>query len=318
MMMSIPLLVSATLLIHPLAPVVSRPESSKQHAMGTDDTRAHSADTLFQPEDTSLYREWARRAAENEKRYTQSYIRDRRDLEERILRGDIRDFMVEDYVLQLQVLGDEARIVDLCCRMSTVGRTCGEARKRLFKMAKGDLLEAKQYNEVLRVAGDIQTGYDKLIEKYQGSPENDKNWCELRYKGDCASEFHDAFAYFEALAGTDRRMDAVILAEKLIRTRIDPADLMAQSKYTIWKLPEDISTAGVLSQLIVSAERAGDATLYDALDALARSRQTESDLDAFREDVLGPQADEAKRRVSSSVFTDARKAKDEGNRRNRR
>ncbi len=263
------------------------------------------ADSMIQPEDTPIYRIWRRRADDNERRYTASYLRDRRELEERILRGDILEFMVEDYVLQLQVLGDEARIVELCCRMSSAGRQCGEARKRLFKMAKGDLLDAKQYKEVLRVAGDVQSGYDKLIEKYNGNPERDRNWCELRYKGDCASEFHDAFAYFEALAGTDRRMDAVILSEKLIRTRIDPSDLMAQSRYTIWKLPSDISTAGVISQLIVCADRAGDATLHDALDTLAKGKQTEADLDAFREDVLGAQAVEAKRRAATSVFADS-------------
>lgn len=260
---------------------------------------------FYQPEDTAQYREWARRAADNERRYTRSYLRNRRSLEAMILRGEIRDFLVEDYVLQLQVLGDEARIVDLCCRMSSAGPKCREARKRLFKMAKGDLLAARQYQEVLRVAGDVQAGYDKLIEKYNGSPERAQNWCELRYRGDCATEFHDAFAYFEALAGTDQRMDAVVLSEKLIRTRIDPADLMAQSRYTIWELPEDITTSGVLSQLIVSADRAGDADLRDALDTLARSRQTEADLDAFREDVLGPDAPEAKRRVASSVFADS-------------
>lgn len=264
--------------------------------------RVHTG-TYYLPEDTPLYRSWAERAATNEKRYTESYLRERRDLEARFLRGEIRDFMVEDYVLQLQVLGDEARIVDLCCRMSSAGPRCREARKRLFKIAKTDLLMARQYKEVLRIAGDIEAGYDKLIEKYDGHPDHDQNWCELRYKGDCSSEFHDAFAYFEALVGTDRRMDAVVLAEKLIRTRIDPADLVPSSKYTIWELPDDISTTGAILQLIVSAERAGDPDFSEALTTLANSKQTEADMDTFREDVLGAGAAEAKRRIINSAFT---------------
>lgn len=272
------------------------------NATATDDG-AFEAEPNFLPEDTALYREWAERAAANERRYTASYRRDRRILEARILRGDIRKFMVEDYVLQLQVLGDEARIIDLCCRMSAAGSRAVEARKRLFKMAKGDLLAARQYLEVLRVAGDANAEYDKLIKKYNGNLVRSENWCELQYKGDCSSEFHDAFAYFEALVGTHRRIDAVVLGEKLLRTQIDPADLMPQSKYTNWELPEDISTAGVISQLIMSADRADDADMRDALVALARSPQTEADLDAFREDILGTSAETARRRVMESAFT---------------
>lgn len=257
------------------------------------------------PEDTSVYLEWARRADENEARYTLSYRRDRRALEARILRGDIREFMVEDYVLQLQVLGDEARIVELCCRMSAAGPKAHEARKRLFKIAKSDLLVARQYREILRIAGNVQDEYDRLIVKYQAEPVRKENWCELRYKGDCSTEFHDAFAYFEALIGTEQRFEAVVLAEKLIRTQIDPADLMPKSRYTVWELPDDISTSGAIAQLIECAERANDADVRDALVELARGRRTEGDLDAFREAVLGDDAVAAKRKVYASAFVSA-------------
>ena len=260
------------------------------------------ASRAFLPEDTAQYREWAERARDNDRRYVASYKRDRNVIESRILRGETRMFMVEDYVLQMEVLGDEARVIDLCCRMWANAPKNAEAQERLFKIAKILLLEARQYEETLRMAGDVHTEYDKLIQKYNAEPVRKQNWCELQYKGDCSSEFHDAFAYFEALVGTERRMDAVILGEKLLRSNIRYGDLTPQSRYTQWEIPEDLENDPVISQLVRAATRAGDDDMRDALIALARSPQTEADLDAFREDILGADAGVAKRRVAESAF----------------
>ncbi|MCB9852046.1 MAG: hypothetical protein H6819_03040 [Phycisphaerales bacterium] len=284
------------------APPQPAPRVVADNSATIEADRPMKSESMFLPEDTPLYREWAQRAADNDRRYVSSYRRDRGIIESRILRGDTRMFMVEDYVLQMEVLGDEARVIDLCCRMWTMSPKNAEAQERLFKIAKGCLLEARQYTEVLRMAGDVHSEYDKLIRKYNAEPDRKQNWCELQYKGDCSSEFHDAFAYFEALVGTDRRMDAVILGEKLLRSNIRYSDLTPQSRYTQWEIPEDLWDDPIISQLVYCATRAGDADMQDALIALARSPQTEADLDAFREDLLGTDAEIAKRRVAQAAF----------------
>jgi len=289
------------------------PESSDQHAntMTVDDTpNANNAAydlsnaTIHVPEPTATYRDWQQRTRRHDLIYTDVYKRSRRADEAAILRGDTRRWLIEDYVLQLRVLGDEARYIDLLCRLSPTDPDVQEARLRLFKIVKEDLLEARQYQIVLRMAGNVQDGYDKLIAKYNRPEIGERaiNWCELNFKGDCASEFHDSFAFFEALVATNQREEAVVLAEKIIRTRIDVHDLLPMSRYTVWDLPDDLSTNGVLAELKRSANRAGDPTFADALEALSDSGQTESDLDAFREALLGDGAEKAKRRVEAAIF----------------
>lgn len=270
-----------------------------------DETRGATANSfVFTPEPTEKYRRWRKRSRRHDAIYTDVYQRSRRIDEAAILRGETRTWLIEDYVLQLRVLGDQARYIDLLCRMSPNDARLQEARLRLFKIVKEDLLEARQYQLVLRMAGNVQDGYDKLIAKYNRSDVGERaiNWCELNFTGDCASEFHDSFAFFEALVATNQRLEAVVLAEKIIRTRINVSDLLPASRYTVWDLPEDLSTNGVLAELKRSATRAGDPTFVDALEALAGSQQTEGDLDAFREALLGVEAERAKRRVESSVF----------------
>jgi len=260
--------------------------------------------SIHAPEATTTYRDWQQRTRHHDLIYTDIYKRSRRADEAAILRGDTRRWLIEDYVLQLRVLGDEARYIDLLCRLSPTDPEVQEARLRLFKIVKEDLLEARQYQVVLRMAGNVQDGYDKLIAKYNRPEIGERpiNWCELNFKGDCASEFHDSFAFFEALVATNQREEAVVLAEKIIRTRIDVHDLLPMSRYTVWDLPDDLSTNGVLAELKRSASRAGDPTFADALEALADSGQTESDLDAFREALLGDGAENAKRRVEAAIF----------------
>ncbi|HPF38498.1 MAG TPA: hypothetical protein P5081_14425 [Phycisphaerae bacterium] len=302
------LLISISLVLAGAEPGAT-PQRSTTPAPATDAATTAAAPSAatpssraYLPEDTTRYREWTERARDNDRRYVASYKRDRGVIESRILRGETRKYMVEDYVLQMEVLGDEARVVDLCCRMWMNAPKNAEAQERLFKIAKILLLEARQYEETLRMAGDVHTEYDKLIQKYNAEPVRRENWCELQYKGDCSSEFHDAFAYFEALVGTERRMDAVILGEKLLRSNIQYGDLTPQSRYTQWAIPEDLENDPVISQLVRAAARAGDDDIRDALIALARSPQTEADLDTFREDVLGANAAIAKRRVAESAF----------------
>ncbi len=257
--------------------------------MTVDSARSANDNAIHAPEPTNTYRTWHERTRRHDLIYTDIYKRSRRADEAAILRGDTRMWLIEDYVIQLRVLGDEARYIDLLCRLSPSDPTVQEARLRLFKIVKEDLLESRQYQAVLRMAGNVQDGYDKLIAKYNRPEIGERpiNWCELSFKGDCASEFHDSFAFFEALVATNQREEAVVLAEKIIRTRVDVNDLLPTLRYTVWDLPEDLSTNGVLAELKRSAERAGDPTFTDALEALANSNQTERDLDAFREALLG-------------------------------
>lgn len=171
------------------------------------------------PEETPEYLRLAARAERNARRYARSFVLDRFAVEEAILEGRVTRWAREDYVTQNRTLGDQALTIQTYHKLRAKGPEAETDRKELYELCRQDLMEAKQYRTVLRVAGDVLGEVDGKIAEYEelkARVGDFEGMCGNAYPFHLQHRILDYGTYFEALIGLGKREEAARLAALLI------------------------------------------------------------------------------------------------------
>ena len=269
-----------------LAPIVAAADDPPTSRPATED----------KPEDTPEYRRLAARAAENEARYLEWFKTRRRADEQAILSDSVRYAFIREYVVQNRALGDQARSIQLYFRLPLQSKS----RRRMSGLCRSDLLDAKQFSEVLRMTGGVWGEFDPS--RLPDRPS---------FEGGCGNlwlSYADHGTYFEVFLALGRQEEATTLARKLFTSGLHGGGEVewAASGFTkgLFRRFGGIKDAAFWTALVKGAVAAERTDVAEHLFERAAATLSAAELNPLREalDASNPPSEKQRKpRIPASV-----------------